>query len=146
VNGGDVLVVVSEGLDHGIDISVIAGEGDLIEKSDVEGFKFLLHEAEDIIFGDRGGDGADEAELKAEQLLGFAESPFGVLELVAVAAEFFDGVVKEGEEGLLFLRGEFVAHDFIDKVTESARGVVNDVAELAVIAMDITDDVDAAFG
>jgi len=144
VEGGDVLVVVGEGLDHGVDVGGISVEGGFVEEGDVEGFEFLLHEAENFVFGDGAGEGADEAELLAEELLDESEALLAVLEFGLGAAEFFDGVVEEGEEGVFFVLGEFVAEDFVDEVAEATGGVVDDVAEFTVIAVDIADDVDAA--
>ncbi len=146
VEGGDVLIVVGKGLDHGVDVGGIAVEGGFVEEGDVECFEFLFHEAEDLVLGDGAGESSDEAELLPEEFFDKGEALLAVLEFVLVAAEFLDGIVEEGEEGVFFRKGEFVAEDFVDEGTEAAGRVVDDVAELPVIAVDIADDVDAAGG
>ena len=49
-----------------------------------------------------------------------SKSPLGVLELLVVSADFFDGIVEEGEEGLLVLSAEFVSEDVIDQGAEAS--------------------------
>ena len=145
VKGDDVLIVVGEGLDHGIDIARVAFEGDFIEEGDVEDLEFVFNELEEVVFGNGFGERADEAELQSHELLHLAEPPFAILEARLIAAHFFDRVVEEGEEGSLFFFAQFVAEDFVDEIAEAARGIVDDVAELAIVAVDVADDVDASF-
>jgi hypothetical protein len=139
------LIVVGEGFDHGVDVAGITLEGDFVEEGDVEDFELFFDEFEDRVFGDGFGEGADELELEAEEFFDFAESPVAVLEVLLIPSHFFDGVVEEGKEGVFFFFGEVVAEDFVDEVAEAAGGVVDDVAEFAVVAVDVADDVDAVF-
>jgi hypothetical protein len=82
--------------------------------------------------------------LSPEEGLDGVKSP--VAEFFAMTAELFDRVVEEGEEGVFFILGEFVGEDLVDEIAESAGSIVDDVAEFAVIAVNIADDMDTPLG
>ena len=83
---------------------------------------------------------------KLHELLDLRESPIAIAKAGLEPAHLLDRIIEEGEEGPLFFFAKLVAQNFVDEHAKTTGGVVDDMAELAVVAVNITDDVDAAFG